>query len=135
MTETEAIQVLAILKAAYPNSYKGMSPEEAKGTAVVWAIQFTDTPADVVLLAINKIISSSPFPPSISEVKKKIESFYWEAWEGLQQHKKRKTLSAEQEKMYEKIFAVSQALRRKAYSEPSLFELTTGNTQYLLSDK
>ena len=79
MNKTEALQILAILKAAYPNSYKGLSKEEALSTAMVWSIQFVDMPAEVVMMAVNKAISSSPFPPSVSEVKKKIGELYWEA--------------------------------------------------------
>lgn len=79
MTTKEAAQILAILKAAYPNSYKGMSDEEAAGTASVWAMQFADMPAGIVLLAVHKAISSSPFPPAISEVKDKLSALYWEA--------------------------------------------------------
>ena len=40
MTREETIKVLAILKAAYPNAYKGMTREEAQGTVSVWAMQF-----------------------------------------------------------------------------------------------
>ena len=32
MTREETVKILAILKAAYPNSYKGMTKEEANAT-------------------------------------------------------------------------------------------------------
>lgn len=128
MTEKEAIQVLAILKAAYPNSYKGMSAEEAKGTAIVWAIQFAAIPAEVVMIAVNKLVSSNPFPPAISEVKKKISGMYWEAWEGLQ----RKNLSKEQEAKYTMVLNAASLLRRSTEPEPTLHELTGGSSQLLL---
>ena len=79
MTKKEAATILAILKAAYPNSYKNMTQEEAMGTISVWAIQFAGIPADIVLMAVHKAISSSPFPPAISEVKAKFSTIYWEA--------------------------------------------------------
>ena len=50
MTKKEAATILAILKAAYPNSYKNMTHEEAMGTISVWAIQFAGMPADIVLI-------------------------------------------------------------------------------------
>ena len=59
MTREEAIKVLAILKAAYPNSYRGMTKEEAHGTVAVWAAQFASMPASVVMIAINKKISKN----------------------------------------------------------------------------
>ena len=36
MTRDETTKVLALLKAAYPNSYKGMTKEEAMGTISIW---------------------------------------------------------------------------------------------------
>lgn len=86
MTREETIKLLAILKAAYPNSYKGMTKEEANGTITVWAIQFANIPSNIVMIAINKIISDSPFPPSISEVRDKIRGLYYEAQEMLREH-------------------------------------------------
>lgn len=79
MTKKEAATILAILKAAYPNSYKNMTQEEAMGTISVWAVQFADMPADIVLMAVHKAISSSPFPPAICEVKAKLSAMHWEA--------------------------------------------------------
>lgn len=87
MTREEAIKILSILKAAYPNSYKGMTRDEASGTINIWAMQFTDIPVSIVSIAVNKLISTSTFPPSISEVKKKILSLYIEANNMLLQHK------------------------------------------------
>lgn len=81
MTKKEALQILAILKAAYPNSYRGMSAEEAAGTVSVWAIQFANIPADIVLMAVQKVISTSKYPPSINEVKTKLTSIHWEAYD------------------------------------------------------
>lgn len=87
MTTEETIKLLSILKAAYPNSYKGMTKEEANGMITVWSMQFSDIPANIVYIAVNKIISESTFPPSISEVRKKIRNLYFEAQEMLREHK------------------------------------------------
>ena len=83
MTQDETIKILAILKAAYPNSYKGMTKDEAMGTIVIWTMQFEDIPADIVLMAVNKLISTNKFPPSISEVKDKFGTLHWEAYEKI----------------------------------------------------
>lgn len=133
MTREETIKVLAILKAAYPNSYRNMTKEEANGTVAVWAMQFADVPAEVVLIAINKLISTSPFPPAICEVKKKIGGMYWEAWHILDNNKNYKTLTEDQEALYQKIFAVAEKLRNRGDCEPTLVELTQGiNSKFLL---
>lgn len=86
MTREETIKLLSILKAAYPNSYKGMTKEEASGTIAVWSMQFADIPANVMLIAVNKLISTSPFPPSISEVRSKLRDLYYEATNMLREH-------------------------------------------------
>lgn len=87
MTRDEAIKILAVLKAAYPNSYKGMTKDEANGVVNVWATQFVSFPYLVVSLAINKLISTNTFPPSISEVKDKIQALHSEARSMLDNHK------------------------------------------------
>lgn len=79
MTREETTKILAILKAAYPNSYKNMTQSEAIGVVGVWHMQFADVHPDIVMMALQKCISTCTFPPSISEVKKKISSIHWEA--------------------------------------------------------
>lgn len=86
MTREETIKLLSILKAAYPNSYKGMTRDEANGTISVWAMHFSKIPADIVLIAVNKIISKSAFPPSINEVKSELSALYYEAAELIREN-------------------------------------------------
>lgn len=86
MTREETIKLLAILKAAYPNSYKGMTKEEANGTIATWQLHFAKMPANVVFIALNQIISVNQFPPTISEVRKKIRNLYAEAVVMLRSH-------------------------------------------------
>lgn len=126
MTREETIKILAILKAAYPNSYKNMTKEEASGTVTVWAMQFATIPAEVVMVAVNKLISTSPFPPAICEVKERIRSLYWEAWEVLKMNETCKTLTAEQEALYRQIFEAAEGFRNNPNTEPSLTELIQG---------
>ena len=83
MTREETIEMMAILKAAYPNSYNGMTKQEALGVVSVWHLHFEDVPADVVFMAMQKAISASKFPPSINEVKLKLQDVYWDAFEAL----------------------------------------------------
>lgn len=87
MNRDGAIKILSILKAAYPNSYKGLTKEEANGTIMVWTTQFSNIPDYIVLMAINKLISVSQFPPAISEVKKTLHKMHYEARQMLYEHK------------------------------------------------
>jgi hypothetical protein len=115
-----------------------MSEEEANGTVTVWAVQFTDIPVDLVMIAINKIISNSPFPPAISEVKEKIKSLYWEVWEILNCNNIFKTLTDEQEVKYRKLFDILGSIRNDSNTEPTIRELVEGgnynNLKFLQGD-
>ena len=104
MNEVEATQVLAILSASYPSHYKNVTPKEAQGIANVWALQFANVPADIVLMALNKATSEKEqHPPNIAEVKKKLESVHWEAYEKIERNYRHKNLSDEELATYKRI--------------------------------
>ena len=136
MTKAEAVKVLAILKAAYPNTFKNLPTEDAKATASVWAAQFASIPVQVVLIAVNKHISANVYPPTISEVKERMRSLYMEAWEMIDFHKRglapldEKTLATAQS-----ILAVTEPMRTAQRIEPTLGELLGGYAQYLTDGK
>lgn len=136
MTQKEAGQILAILKAAYPNSYKGMSEQQGLGVISVWSSQFSNIPASVVMITVNKLISTNVFPPTIAEVKERMRSLYWEAWEMLDLHKsgfcelEEKTLKATQE-----IMKSLEPMRATQRIEPSLEELLNGYSQAIAGQK
>lgn len=135
MTREETIKVLAILKAAYPASYKGMTKQEANGTVMVWATQFANVPGEVVLIAIQKLISSSTFPPSISEVKSKLRGLYWESWHIINSHKQGIEVLDEQTlARTEAIMNACSHFNNSASTEPALAELMGGVQRYLLGE-
>lgn len=152
MTKEEAIKILSILKAAYPNSYRGMTKEEAMGTVSVWATQFYDVPYFIVSIAVNKLIGTNTFPPAINEVKGKIKGLYFEARTMLDDHKRATTgfkitsdpnekpklagtpLDARTLELVQKIVDVC---GRNAYSptlEPKLKDMLCGGNAYLLGE-
>lgn len=114
MTKEEALEMLAILKAAYPNSYNGMSKQEALGVVTVWALQFAEFPADIVFMALQKAISASKFPPSVHEVKKELEAVHWEAYEMLRFME----LSEVEQKQYQRIYDVTHSTRAGMFAPP-----------------
>lgn len=75
MTNEEAALVLAVLKTAYPGSYRDMTAKDGKATVALWASMF-DEPREVVELAVKAIIlePERKFAPTIGEVKAKIYS-------------------------------------------------------------
>jgi hypothetical protein len=85
MTKAEALGVLAILKATYPNSYKDMGDEMLSATASVWQKVFEDLPADHVSKAIMAFIANdtkgfAPAPGQIREYLYRLEN-QWEMTE------------------------------------------------------
>lgn len=132
MDRTEAAQVLAMLKAAYPNFYKGMGADEAQGTISVWSIQFADTAAEIVLMALNKVIATSKFPPTIAEIKEKISSLHWEAYEKLYMNLAAQ-LTEDEEKMYERIYEATTAYKYNNRIEPTIEQMCGRDNTRLLS--
>lgn len=117
MTKEEALEMLAILKAAYPNSYNGMSKQEALGVVTVWALQFAAFPADIVFMALQKAISASKFPPSVHEVKKELEAVHWEAYEMLRCNPSME-LSDIERKQYQRIYDATHSTRAGMFAPP-----------------
>lgn len=122
MTKKEALQILAILKAAYPSSYNGMTKEEATGTVAVWCMQFADIPAEIVMMAIHKLIATNKFPPSISEVKGKISSIHHEAAEILYSSIG-ELISDKERKQYEQIYKLTRDFKLAKMAEPPLRQM------------
>ena len=123
MTKKEALQILAILKAAYPSSYNGMTKEEATGTVAVWCMQFADLPAEVVMMAVHKLIATNKFPPTISEVKNKIQKIHWEAYEIISCTTMKQSIPAETLKKFQMIYETTKDYRMAALAEPETLNL------------
>lgn len=90
MTRNQTIQVLKILKKAYPNFYKGFSKEDSKDAIDLWTTMFEDEDVFTVANAVKAHIAMDEkgFPPVIGQIKSKIQSLSrksivteFEAWE------------------------------------------------------
>ena len=79
MNKEETTKILAILKAAYPNNYKNMTITDARATVNVWQTEFSDIPAEIVLIAVYKAISVSDFPPTVAAIRKLFRTIYIES--------------------------------------------------------
>lgn len=124
MTKKEALQVLAVLKAAYPASYQSMTKEEASGTVSIWCMQFADMPYEIVFMALQKLISTNKFPPTVAEVKEKIKSIHWEAYE-LLSSRNLELPEANREK-YQQIYDVTAQYKYGTTYEPKIHQMVGG---------
>lgn len=106
MTRDDTIDLLAVLKAAYPNFYRGMTVKEANGVVDLWWEMFKDQPAPVVGMAVKALIATDTkgFPPHIGAVKEAISKLMQpkemtpqEAWALVNAATRRSTYYAQEE--------------------------------------
>lgn len=74
MDRRETAQVLSVLRAAYPNFYKGMGKAELEGIVDLWASMFAEDDPRLVAGAVKAFIAtdSKGFPPVIGVIKNKL---------------------------------------------------------------
>ena len=131
MNKKEATQVLAILSASYPKYYLNITDEETQGIVSVWSMQFADVPADIVLMALNKAVGvNEKYPPNIAEVKRKIESVHWEAYEMIERNYRFKNLSDEELANYKRIYKATERYKFGKI-EPTIREMLPRNVKQI----
>ena len=71
MTRDDTLDLLSILKAAYPNFYRDMTRKDADQVVSLWSEMFKDEPVEVVALAVKAHIATDKkgFPPHIGAIK------------------------------------------------------------------
>ena len=82
MNEKETIQFLAAIKLAYPSSFKDIDKATKRATVNMWQNNFKHTPYQIMSMALDKHIKTSPFEPKIADIMKCLKSLHYEALEG-----------------------------------------------------
>ena len=74
MERNEVLQIMAVLRGAYPNFYRSITRQEAESTVSLWQAMFAEDDPAVVAAAVKAIIVSDTreFPPNIGIVKEKM---------------------------------------------------------------
>ncbi len=74
MTREETLAIMGVLKAAYPNFYKGMGRADAEGIVDLWSSMFDQEPAQLVAVAVKAHIANDKkgYPPHIGAIKEAI---------------------------------------------------------------
>lgn len=74
MTTEETLKILFVLKATYPNFYRGMTRSEAEGIVALWTDMFSGDSYHAVAAAVKALITSDTkgFPPVIGQVKARV---------------------------------------------------------------
>lgn len=75
MSIEETLMILAVLKAAYPHAFKGMTRKDGEAMAHLWQRQFEAETYIEVDAAVNALISTrtAGYSPTIGEVKEQIQ--------------------------------------------------------------
>lgn len=90
MTRTETAEIMALLQAMYPDSFRGMSNEMMKARVAMWASIFQDDPPRLVQAAVQAWIATdtkafAPVPGQIKEqiaiLKNQTDITEQEAWD------------------------------------------------------
>ena len=113
MNQTDALKLLAVLKAAYPREYNFLTKEEAVGIANVWARQFHELPYEIVSMAVEKHISTEKQAPTIAGIKDKLSSLHWEAYEKLRTDSMNE-YTPEELKLFQQIYDVTDSYKYKS---------------------
>ena len=71
MNRKETLQILALLRVAYPGFYRSQSEEEARDTLTLWCDQFADDAYAQVRAAVDVLIATDEkgYPPHIGAVR------------------------------------------------------------------
>lgn len=69
MNREEVIEILGILKTAYPRFYANMTKDEAEKTINLWCEMFKNDNIELIAIAVKKLITELQFPPTIADIK------------------------------------------------------------------
>lgn len=74
MTRDDAIMILAVLKAAYPHSFKDLTRRDGEAMVSLWQMQFASESYQEVSAAVNALIATrtAGYSPTIGEVKEQL---------------------------------------------------------------
>lgn len=79
MTQEESIKLLALIKLAYPNSYKDIDRDTQLATVNMWQRAFADIPLGILEMALDNFVKVSKFPPTIADIVERLSAMNSEA--------------------------------------------------------
>lgn len=94
MNKQEATKLLALIKIAYPTSYRGVDEATTIATINMWQMSFPDVPYPIMEQAFNHFRMISKFPPTVAEMVEELKQIHLHATECALVHK---TLGNEEE--------------------------------------
>ena len=83
MTLEESIKLLALIKLAYPNSYKDIDKDTQLATVNMWQRNFDSVPFNIMEMALDHFVKNSKFPPAIADICEELRSIHFEALQNV----------------------------------------------------
>ena len=93
MTKNETLELLAIIKVAYPQKLGKISELEAGAMVELWANTFAGVPKPIMQIAVKKIVMQTKFFPSIAEMCEVLDDLNRDAYAKLTHGKYNNELS------------------------------------------
>ena len=81
MNRQEAIQLLALIKVAYPTAYRDMDQATKQATVNMWHMSFPDVPYPIMEQAFSHFRMISKFPPTVAEMVEELRHIHNQAME------------------------------------------------------
>lgn len=79
MNRPEAIKLLALIKVAYPTSYRDMDDATLNATVTMWEQTFPYTPYVIMEMAFDQHRRKSKFPPTVAEMIEELKGIHYKA--------------------------------------------------------
>lgn len=79
MTQQEATKFLALIKVAYPTSYRDMDKDMVLATINMWQTTFSTIPYVIMEMAFEKYRRQNKFPPTVADIFEYLEYVYYNA--------------------------------------------------------
>lgn len=79
MTREETMKFLALIKVAYPSTYKDMDRENKLATVNMWQSSFPDVSYTIMELAFDHFRKVSKFSPTVADLYEQLNKLYYRA--------------------------------------------------------
>ena len=121
MTLEDANKLLALAKANYSYAFKTMSTQDKMLLVHSWAFALQDIPADIVMIAFMKLLSTSKWLPTVAEIREKVKKLYYESCDHDEWARSEGLLPEESpQKKAAREYIQSQTSRLRGDTEPEL---------------
>lgn len=77
MTKQEVNKLLALMKANYSYAFKSMSQQDKYLLLNTWTFTLQDLNADIVMIAVMQLISTSKWLPTVAEIREKCRHLHY----------------------------------------------------------